>query len=389
MLAGIDRYLIRSFLTLFLALIAVAMALLLLERLIRIADLVAGSDTAMLTGSLLIANLIPHYLNLALPGAFLISMILTVDRLSRSGEIVALMAAGVSLYRIVLPFVLFAAALAMASLLISGYLQPVSRYSYRELVHNLHHRSIVTVFQERKVVQYDNKIIWTQSVDSEGKTLGPVFILETAPNGRKAFMSSKSGTLNEMSNGMWAITLINGRGASYNPGDPPNRYERIDFDKVLWPAVTNLEAYRPRGDDERELLLTELLNTKKAGGHSNVNEAAAVASFHDRTSRAALLLVMPVIAVLLGLNLGRNPRSTGAVIGVLFLLAVQKALEYGLAQASGGAVPSWMGFWPLVGIIALAAAIMFFLVAEGKRLRRPKAPDRPIGDGAGNQAAAQ
>jgi len=95
MLAGIDRYLIRSFLTLFLALIAVAMALLLLERLIRIADLVAGSDTAMLTGSLLIANLIPHYLNLALPGAFLISMILTVDRLSRSGEIVALMAAGV------------------------------------------------------------------------------------------------------------------------------------------------------------------------------------------------------------------------------------------------------------------------------------------------------
>jgi lipopolysaccharide export system permease protein len=153
MLAGIDRYLIRSFLGIFLGLIGVAMALLLLERLIRIAELVAGSDSAMLSGSILVANLIPHYLNLALPGAFLVSMILTIDRLSRSGEIVAIMAAGVSLYRIVLPFIWLSVILAVLSLLVSGFLQPLSRYSYRAMVHNLHHSSLLAVFQERKFFQ--------------------------------------------------------------------------------------------------------------------------------------------------------------------------------------------------------------------------------------------
>jgi lipopolysaccharide export system permease protein len=337
---------------------------------------------------MLIANLIPHYLNLALPGAFLISMILTTDRLSRSGEIVALMAAGLSLHRIVRPFLIFAVFLALVSLLISGFLQPISRYSYRELVHNLNHRSIVSVFQERKFVQYDNKIIWTQSVGAKGYKLGPTFILETAPNGRKSFLSSKAGTFNEMNNGMWAITLLDGRGASYTPTDPPNRYERIDFDKVLWPALSNVDQYRPRGDDERELLLTELLNTTKPGGHKGVNLAAATASFHDRTSRAALLLVMPLIAILLGLNLGRNPRSTGAVIGVLFLLGLQKALEYGLAKAITGAIPSWMGFWPLVGVVAFGAVIMFFLQAEGKHIGRRKGAPPSAAEPASPEARA-
>lgn len=366
MLARLDRYLIGSFLGMFAGLTLLAMALLLLERLIRITELVSGADSALLSGSLLIANLIPHYLNLALPGAFLIAMILTIDRLSRSGEIVALMAAGVSIYRIVRPYVLFAFFLALFSLLISGFLQPLSRYSYREIVYNLQHQSVLSVFQERKFVQYENRIIWTDSVQPAGRRLGQTFILETEPDGTRTFLTGRSGELGGVGSGSWEITLLNGSGGSYTENEMPNEEDRIEFDQLRLPVTSQAGQYRDRGGDERELFLTELIGEAGAVTSGEISPAVTSAAFHDRTSRAALLLVMPLIAVLLGLNLGRIPRSGGLILGILILLGVQKVFEYTLAQAGAGLFPAWMGFWPVVALVAVVSVALFQRLANGR-----------------------
>ena len=381
MLAKLDGYLIRSFLGVFAGLTVLAMALLLLERLIRITDLVSGSGNALAAGSMLVANLIPHYLNLALPGAFLISMILTIDRLSRSGEIVALMAAGVSLYRIVLPFLRVAILLAAVSVLISGFLQPLSRYSYREIVYNLQHQSVLSVFQEQKFVQIENRIIWTGSVQPANRRLGQTFILEYGEDGTRTILTGRSGELREFSPGEWEITLAEGSGASYLETDPPGEFDRIEFGKLSWPVVPDAEAYRSRGGDEREMFLPELLEQAGAGNTGDIAPSVAAAAFHDRTSRAALLLIMPFIAVTLGLNLGRMARSNGVIVGVLFLLGVQKVLEYTLIQANDAAIPAWAGFWPIVFLVAIGAMLLFRRLAEGsmftgrKRAVMQRGPD--------------
>ncbi|MEQ9505786.1 MAG: LptF/LptG family permease [Hyphomonas sp.] len=365
MIAKLDRYLIRSCIGLFAGLTVLAIALLLLERLIRIIEIVSGASNTALAAGMMIANLIPHYLDLAIPGAFLISMIVTIDRLSRSGEIVALMAAGVSLFRIVLPYVGFAAVLAATSLLISGFLQPLSRYSYRQIVHNMQHQSVITAFQERKFVQFDGRIIWTDSVSPSTRELGQTFILETEEDGRRTFLTGRTGELDEISNGNWIITLQDGTGGSLDERGEKKESDRIVFGELSWPINSGGEAFRARGGDERELFLPELLNV---GTSSKIGQSVATADFHDRISRAALLLIMPFVAVILGLNLGRIPRSSGIVFGILFLLAIQKIFEYVLAIAGEGAIPAWAGFWPIVLIVALGALILFRRVATRRIL---------------------
>lgn len=375
-----DRYLLRSFFGLFAGLTVLALALLLLERLIRITDLVSGSDNALVSGGLLIANLIPHYLSLALPGAFLIAMILTLDRLSRSGEIVALLGAGVSLYRIMRPFMGLAFVLALASLLISGFLQPLSRHSYREIVHNLQHQSVLAVFQEQKFVQYDNRIIWTGNVSGRSRTLGQTFILERRPDGGHTLLTGNTGHLRQSRAGEWEIRLMDGSGVSYNEADGPGIYDRVEYGELRWPVGQAGSAYRARGGDERELFLTELMAAGLYAGPSAIAAPVAAAAFHDRTSRAALLLTLPMIAFVLGINLGRMARATGVVYGILILLGVQKVLEYGLAQSSAGTLAAWLGFWPVVLFVALAAAILFRRLAEGSILaarRRTKVRELP------------
>jgi len=191
MFARLDRYMLQGTLGLFVGLTGLALGVLLIERLIRLTELLSGSDEATLAAVRMIANLVPHYLEMALPAAFLIAVIISVDRLSRSGEIVAMMATGVSLLRIARPYLLMAAVLALASVAIAGFLQPITRYNYRQIAFELRQSSIVTAFKERKFVQFRDRVVWTDRVDSTGRNLGETFIIETAPDGGRRFMTGR------------------------------------------------------------------------------------------------------------------------------------------------------------------------------------------------------
>src|SRR3546814_14151904 len=85
------------------------------------------------------ATLRPHYLGLALPAAFFISVLLLVARLAEDSEIDALLASGLSLGRIVLPFLAIGLLLALVSLALFGYVQPHARYGYRAALHVVKH----------------------------------------------------------------------------------------------------------------------------------------------------------------------------------------------------------------------------------------------------------
>ncbi|VAW01759.1 hypothetical protein MNBD_ALPHA07-546 [hydrothermal vent metagenome] len=366
MLFKLDRYLLRSNLGLLAAFIALALAILMMERLIRITDLIAGSDDALQSAARMIANLLPHYLGMALPGALLIATIICVERLSRSGEIVALMSTGVSLNRIARPFLGLGFVLALVSITISGFLQPVSRYNYRAIVYELKQSSIVTAFQERKFVQFDDKVVWTSRVNFAGRKLGETFIVETKSNGDRQFITGHTGVLSEDADGSWMITLQDAM-----VGDLPARItmpqgNRLNTAQVTWKMPSPIDGYRDRGDDQRELTLTELLTQSYLERDQGINPAAAQSDMHDRLSRAALLIVLPLIAVVLGLQLGRVGRSGGLAIGILLLVVVQKLLEYGLSLAQRGVVPPWAGTWPIVALVAGLGIYTFRRRARGR-----------------------
>lgn len=366
MLPKLDLYLLRSNLGLLAAFVALALSVLMLERLIRITDLISGSDDALMSAARMIANLVPHYLGMALPGALLIATIISVERLSRSGEIVALMSTGVSLYRLVRPFLGLAAALAVASIVISGYLQPVSRYNYRAIVYELKQNSIATAFQERKFVQFENRVIWTSSVDFSRRQLGATFILETDETGARRFLAGNTGRLAEEPDGAWLITLQDAMVGDIPAGFESGQGSRVTTNRVTWRMPTPIGGYRARGGDERELTLGELLTGAYPTAGGGVDPVAAAASLHDKLARAALLLAMPFVSVVLGLNLGRMVRSGGLVIGILLLLVVQKMLEYGLSLAQRGLAPPWAGSWPIVALVAALGLYSFHRTATGR-----------------------
>ena len=72
-----------------------------------------------------------------------------------------------------------------------------------------------------------------------------------------------------------------------------------------------------------------------------------------------MLFILPFIAVPFGLNYGRNPSSAGIFVGVVFLVSLQKGLEFAQSLGAAGTIPPWLGIWGIIAALAIFAAIIF------------------------------
>ncbi|MEO9971611.1 MAG: LptF/LptG family permease [Hyphomonadaceae bacterium] len=355
----LDIYLLKQCVQVVVGLTALALGVLLLERLLRIFELVSNTTDTIGAAARMLLNLIPYYLGLAVPVALFLGVLITVDRVARTGELSASLAAGVSMFQILRPFMIIAGTLALASFVIMGFLQPLGRYDFRATVDRVEQTSDEAAFQEGKFAQNGRFVFWTED-RSGGDRLGPIFILEeglpgdaaritTAPSGRIS-----QGVLEDETR----ITLNTGQGITISPAETLI-VEQLDFRRLDWNIEGDVLSFRPRGDDERELTVLELIAEAQGKGRDIVTPHIAATAAHAQIGRSLLLLLLPLIALPMGLGYGRSFQSTGIAVGIVFLLVAQKSLEAGQSLATAGSIAPWMGTWPVFGVIAVLGLGLF------------------------------
>ena len=354
----LDLYLLKQCVQVVAGLASLALGVLLLERLLRIFELVANTSDTLGAAARMLLNLLPYYLGLAIPVALFLGVLITVDRVSRTGELSAALAAGVSLFQILRPFMWIAAVLALFSIVLMGYLQPLGRYDYRATVHDVAQSSAEAVFQEGKFAQLGRRVVWTQQ-RSGGDRLGQIFILEEGRTGNTSRITTapagairRGFTANET-----VITLDSGQAVEVTPSKTV--VQQVNWQQAEWNIEGDAMAFRARGDDERELTLTELFAEARGNGPGIVAPHVAESAAHAYIGRSLLLLLLPFIAVPMGLGYGRSFQSTGIAVAIVFLLVVQKSLEMGQTLAVDGKIAPWIGTWPVFGIVTLIGLGLF------------------------------
>src|SRR3546814_4252404 len=97
-LSLIDRYILVRASGPFAMALGISLCALLLERLLRLFNLLAETGSPFGVALELAANLMPHYLGLALTAGFFIAVFVAVARLSDKHVMAALLASGLSIY---------------------------------------------------------------------------------------------------------------------------------------------------------------------------------------------------------------------------------------------------------------------------------------------------
>jgi lipopolysaccharide export system permease protein len=354
----IDRYLLGMLVAPLSLSVGVVLVALLLERLLRLFNLVSASSSALSAVLEMIANLVPYYLGLALPAAFFASIFMVVARLSDDNELDAMLASGRSILQLTLPFVLVAAALAIFAFYLYGYLQPHSRYRYREVMYEALHEGWNARAQENVFADAGRGFTLTaDEVDASGRNMKGVFIRRLA-DGYDEIITSETGILLPAPDGhSLQLELRVGRSVREQPGTGLDdvHFQHAVINESFDPQTP---PFRPRGNSERELTLPELWSAMHETT-ATVPYPELAGEFHARLVRSIALLFLPLLAFALGMAAKRGQRAPSVAIACLMLFALHHGIQFGESLAQTGHVPAVASVWTPLAVFAGLSSWLF------------------------------
>ena len=265
----IDKYILQQTLRPLVFTIGIALIFLLIERMLRLLEFVLSSKGTLDILLKLLTNLVPHYIGVALPAAFLIALLITFGRLQRDSELDACLAAGFGLHQQLRAGLLLGLALTMFAFIVFGFLQPYTRYAYRALIHELSHRPVNNYLQEGTFIELGDTTYMVESLDRDRRRFSKVFAyknpeheeststitarlaaLEERPNAEESRLHLYDGLQMELDSSQ---SLEGGVGPEELILPRPQVVEFVNTSILV--KLAQDERFRPRGQDERELSL--------------------------------------------------------------------------------------------------------------------------------------
>ncbi|MEL6792325.1 MAG: LptF/LptG family permease [Pseudomonadota bacterium] len=342
-LKTMDAYLLRLMATPMIAALSVTLAALLLERVLRLFELLTGKGAPLGLVLSMTLNLVPHYLGLALPAAFAVGIIVVMTSLSTENEVDAMEGAGWSVRRIGACFILCACALSIFSTILFGYVQPYSRYAFQVVRHELVNAAWDARVEAGVFVEAgDGLTISAEEVDPTGRFLERVFVRQLEDGGAERILTAQRGVLiPNPERSALRLRMINGVAVSIGRAEGELS---ATFDSVMLEREFDLNEnqFRPRGGSERELTFGELW-TKMTGADGFIPEPRWAAEFYARLLRSLAVIGVPLIAVPLAVAGKRSPPWRRVVVALAILVAFQNITKAVQGAAENGDVDPLLG----------------------------------------------
>lgn len=359
----IDRYILAKTLWPLVGAISVVLLALLLERMVRLLDFVVNEGGPIYIILRMLANLIPHYLGIALPAAFFVGVLTAAMRLSADSELDAIHAFGVSLHRLLAPIMALAVVLMVTSAIVIGFLQPYTRYAYRALVYLVTQTAWdAAVERGTFFTGFGDMTIVVDDVSDRGTRLSGVFVHEERPGQRNAITTSAAEGRIFRTAGDFRLVLSLERGVRVDAGGAEAGGAAVlTFDRFDLPLDLALgpEPFRDRGEMASELTMLELWRMRDRPP-PGVTENHILAAFHGRLVRILSLLVLPLLAIPLGMAARRARRGFGFAAGLALLVSFHHVLQLGENLTNLGRTSPWLGLWLPFGVFAAISLLGFY-----------------------------
>ncbi|CAN5202675.1 LptF/LptG family permease [soil metagenome] len=360
----VDRYVASKVLLPLAATFGIGLVFLLAERVIGLFDNVVGKANMLVSVFEMLAYLSPYYVGLAIPVALFLGVLLGFSRMSQDNEIDALLASGIGLHRLSVPIVYLSIASLVASIAVLGWLQPHGRYAYRSVVYTLRNVEVFYLAEEGVFMQAGNRTFIFDRLDRENSKAHNVFIYEDNPSGGMSTLTASEGQI--IGTGEGARPILRLQQGQVLKIDPPAA-NATEPPKAVVSEFTTADTpigrlsdkiFRPRGIDERELTLSELISNPKPPADSS--EGAMRAELHSRIVRILTIPILPFLAIPFALARNRNHRTYNIGAALLLLVAFNQFIEQGTIATRVNSASPWLTIWLPFALILVFTAYRFW-----------------------------
>ena len=354
----IDIYIFKNTAVPLIATLGISALLLLLEKMLSLFDFVINQGGPIDIVRQMLGNLMPQYLTLVLPLAMFLGVLLTIRKFALSSELEAFLGCGISLHRLLVPSIIIAVLLLIINILVVGFVQPYSKYAYEELIFDVRSGALGAAIKSNEFTNLgDGLTLRIEESQNSGRELIDIFAQKEDADGHIFSVSAKKGNFFASPDQKYIILrLFDGTIIDFDASQ--NRPRILNFDMHDLPLeVPMFKQFRTRGNEASEMTISELWLKRNTG------DSAIIATIHSRLARAISILIVPFLAVPLGLVAKRSGRALGISVGVFILLFYHKVLEFGLDFATEGIFSPWLTIWLPALIFILVTSRLYYVGA--------------------------
>lgn len=336
----------------------VAASLLVLDKMLRLFDFVATESGPVGVVFKMLANLLPEYASLAIPLGLMLGILLAFRKLATTSELDVMRALGLSYTRLLRVPYIITIVLAALNLLIVGYLQPLSRYYYEQLQFELRSGALGASIKVGEFTTLkDRMALRIEESRDDGRQLIGIFARIADSKGQVLSISAREGRFLALKDNPDTIIFRLNEGQIIQ--ETPNGTPRVlAFTRHDLPIdLPKIEAFRERGDKEREYVLPELLRIGWSDTATPEARVTSIANLNYRLVEVVMMLLLPLLAVALAVPPKRSTSALGLFLSIVMVVAYHKVNEYGQSVASLGRIDPILAFW--VPFVLFAALILW------------------------------
>lgn len=356
----LNLYLLRGLVSPFVFAFVLIAAAMMLERGLRVAQEMAASGAHLGLFAPVMAQLLPYYIGLALPVSFMVALVVMLADRDEALELEAMLASGVSLSRLALPLMAAALAVAAATLVANGWLEPRGRYGFRSLTARALEEARVSDLKPLAFYQPARGVTVSFERIDGGRAEG-LFLHRALPGGGEQVLTARSGVLTRsprtplLEVALEQVVSYEDNARAARGGPLQLAFRRYELREPMRAGG----GKRPRGNDQKELTLGELIEETETG-RRGLPDAPVGAELHSRIARSFSVLLLPLLALPLALSVKKARRGLGIGLAGFLLILFHHAVNFTKKMTLDGSPPPAIAFGLLEAGIAALVLWLFF-----------------------------
>lgn len=355
----LDRYIIKEVMS-FVALAVAALTIMLIVRtLFELTDMLINKKVAWLYVVQLLFYRLPAYLVLTFPMSLLASSELAIGRLSTDGEITAMRAAGISLRRIVIPFVIAALVISILSFLINDHIVPEANRAHQNIMReNVLKRGPSYIRRNVFFRDAENRYFYVNRFDEKNMVMQDIMVYEFTGEKSPRTITAKKG---KWVNNTWKLE----NGTIYNYDEKGEITYEMSFATMDIIVKEDLQKFFKNQRTPQEMNSKELRQQISILQQAGADTKNFEVDLHMKYSVPLSGLIFVLLGVPLGLQVKRGGKSAGIIISIVLILVYYIFVSTTRSFGKGGMLTPLLAAW-LPNIIFAILGIIIIFRAEKK-----------------------
>jgi len=360
------RYLAREVLAAFFLGLVIFTGVLLMGRMLKLADLVVSKGVPLADIFLMIAYLLPNFAIITIPMSLLFAVLLAFSRLSADSEIIAIKSSGISLYRILPPILTISLAAYLMTAATALYALPKCSIAFKELLYqSIQGRLSLNLKAQVFNSDIPGLLIYINKNSGQSGILSGVMIQDERDPKEVSTIFAETGSvdMNRMSKKMH-LHLLDG---NIHQSRPKEGYRLLGFQEYdleidLSKAAAGFEK------NELDMTLSEIRQNLKKGGFSKKLTEDMGLEVHRRFAMPFACIIFAIIAIPLGIQNRRSGKAAGFSLSVATLITFYIFQSTGRSLAEKEILTHFMAAWLPNFIFLTAGAYLFVKTANEERV---------------------